>query len=105
MAFTYADLLAIPEELTHEIFGGELIVNVSRTPRHQIIVGRIGFALHDFVEANHLGIVFCAPVDVVFSDLWVFKPDILFIQRSRRSIMTKANISGAPDLTVEVLSD
>ena len=49
--------------------------------------------------------MFCVPVDVVFSDLWVFKPDILFIQRSRQAIMSERNIGGAPDLVIEVLSD
>jgi len=66
------------------------------------LVGRLGFQIYDFVEANRLGIVFAVPVDVVFSDRWVFKPDIFFIQQARRSIMTERNISGAPDLVIEV---
>ena len=43
-------------------------------------------------------------MDVVFDDRNVVQPDILFISNSRRDIITEANISGAPDLVIEILS-
>ena len=51
-----------------------------------------------------LGVVVWAPMDVVLSELNVVQPDILFISNERREIITENNISGAPDLVVEILS-
>ena len=46
-----------------------------------------------------------APTDVVFSDLDVVQPDLLFVSRGHASIITEDNIQGAPDLVVEILSE
>ena len=105
MPFTYEDLLLIPEDIRCEIFDGQLIVNQSRWPRHQDVLLNIAVALDRYVHANRLGIIFIGPVDVVFTREWVLTPDILYIQESRKWIMTEKNISGAPDLAIEVLSD
>ena len=103
--FTYDDLLQMPDDGRHyEIIDGELIVNASPIPRHQIIAGRIYTELALYLRASPIGIVFIAPLDVVFTERWVLEPDILYIRNARKSIVTRTNISGAPDLAVEVLS-
>ncbi|HSN88166.1 MAG TPA: Uma2 family endonuclease, partial [Thermoanaerobaculia bacterium] len=45
-----------------------------------------------------------APTDVVLSFHDVAVPDLVFVSRERLSILTEANIQGAPDLIVEILS-
>ena len=45
-----------------------------------------------------------SPVDVVFTQRWVVEPDVVYVSKERSAILTEPNISGAPDLTVEVLS-
>jgi len=45
-----------------------------------------------------------APFDVVFSDLDVVEPDLLYVSRERRHVVTEAHVQGPPDLVVEVLS-
>ena len=51
-----------------------------------------------------MGKVYFAPFDVVLSDTDVVQPDIMFVSREREHIITHANIQGAPDLVVEILS-
>ena len=43
-------------------------------------------------------------MDVVLSDYDVAQPDLLFVSGERADIVTEANIQGAPDLVVEILS-
>jgi len=72
---------------------------------HQSIVLKIGRMLADHVEANALGKVAVAPVDVVLDRdrALVVQPDVLFIATARVSII-RDQVWGAPDLVVEVLS-
>ena len=72
--------------------------------RHQRILRRLARAIDEWVLANQAGEMFYAPYDVVLSNYDVAQPDILFVSTSRASIVTEANIQGAPDLAVEVLS-
>jgi Uma2 family endonuclease len=51
-----------------------------------------------------LGQVFIAPLDVLLSDHVVLQPDLFFVSNERASIVRDANIAGAPDLCIEVLS-
>ena len=60
--------------------------------------------LSNLVDRNRLGEVLIAPFDVVLSQENVVQPDILFVSNERSGIITEANISGAPDLVVEILS-
>ena len=60
--------------------------------------------LEDFVVLHRAGEVFLAPCDVILSNQDVAQPDILFVSNSRSGIVTEANIQGAPDLVVEILS-
>jgi Uma2 family endonuclease len=102
---TYADLLALPEDgKRHELIDGELYVTPSATPRHQLVLGHLHLELAAFVEANELGQVFFAPLDIVLSDFDVVEPDLLFVSRERSERIDKAYVRGAPDLVVEVLS-
>ena len=48
--------------------------------------------------------MFISPFDVVLSRNNVLQPDLLFVSREQQSIITDANIQGAPALVVEVIS-
>jgi Uma2 family endonuclease len=101
---TVADYMATPDDEHYQLLDGELILAPSPTDRHQAIVGNIYFFLRQFVNDAHAGRIRVAPLDVVLAEHDVAQPDILFVSNERRSIITAANIQGAPDLLVEILS-
>jgi Uma2 family endonuclease len=87
-----------------ELIEGEVFMTPSPNTKHQRAVARLLRVLSDFVEENDLGEVFIAAYDIVFSRWTALEPDLLFIRQDRRSIITDANVQGAPDLVIEILS-
>ena len=102
--FTYEDYLNTPEDKRYELLDGELVPIPAPEERHQSISILLGSKLVQFASENSLGRVYHAPFDVVLSDMDVVQPDLLFVSNKRGHIITPANIQGAPDLVVEILS-
>ena len=102
--FTYEDYLNAPEDERYELLAGELVVAPAPGERHQSFSIRLGWKLIQFVDENRLGEVYSAPFDVVLSAWDVVQPDLLFVSNARAGIITDANLQGAPDLVVEILS-
>ena len=102
--YTYEDYCQLPEEVRAEVLDGEILMSPSPFRKHQSVSREIEFRLCQWVETHHLGEVYDAPFDVVLSKHNVVQPDILYISNERRSILTEANVQGAPDLVVEILS-
>jgi Uma2 family endonuclease len=104
--FTYEDLQHIPPDRNrYEIVDGELFVTPSPITLHQRIVTNLSGELRQHVRKHRLGEVFVAPLDVVFSFSTVLEPDVIFVSKSRRRIVGEKNLTGPPDLVVEVLSE
>jgi len=103
--FTYEDYKNLPESETrrYELLEGELIMVPSPNFEHQRISGNLEFILRGFVQEKNLGIVIDAPFDVHLGRD-VIQPDILFISKERSGIITEAEVQGAPDLVIEILS-
>ena len=102
--FTVSDYMTTPEDKGYQLLDGEMVLAPSPTNRHQVILGEFFATLREFVLDGRLGHVWFAPLDVVLSDYDVTQPDLLFVSNSRAGIITEANIQGAPDLVVEILS-
>ena len=102
--FTYEDYLNAPEDKRYELLDGELVTIPVPGERHQSISILLGWKLIQFASENSLGKVYHAPFDVVLSDVDVVQPDLLFVSNERGHIITPANIQGAPDLVIEILS-
>ncbi|MGH8569737.1 MAG: Uma2 family endonuclease [Gammaproteobacteria bacterium] len=107
--FSYEDYKSLPEsmEKRYELLDGDLLMVPAPTTSHQFVSRNLEFILHNFARTHALGSVLYSPVDVVFGvgkDREVVQPDILFISRGRVAIIAPAEIQGAPDLVVEVLS-
>jgi Uma2 family endonuclease len=103
---TAAEFLSWPDDGTHqELIGGVHYVTPSPKLVHQELVGRLHLAIGNFLSTRrHLGRVFFARLDVVMSEYDVVEPDLLFVAGDQQSILTEANVQGAPALVVEVLS-
>ncbi len=89
----------------YEAIEGDIHVTPSPSLRHQLISWRLCSALDRFlVKAGH-GLVLSAPFGVEFpATSEGVQPDIFFVSRERREIVTKRGIVGAPDLVIEILS-
>ena len=101
---TYQDYANMDGDERYELHDGELILVASPNMDHQEAVTNLGTSLSVFVKEHDLGKIYFAPTDVLFTDTEVVQPDLLFISNEREHIRTPANIQGAPDLIVEVLS-
>jgi Uma2 family endonuclease len=102
---TYEDLLAMPDDgLRHEIIDGVLYVSPSPNRPHQFTVGKLYQAIANYLDTNPVGEAYLSPFDVVFTRHDVVQPDLIFVTAARLSVLTERNVSGSPDLAVEVLS-
>ncbi len=101
---TYDDFVQFPDDgRRHELIDGEHYVTASPNTKHQAVVLALGSALRAHARAHALGRVFVAPFDVVFTEVDVVEPDLLFVSRARQAdILTAQHVRGAPDLVVEV---
>lgn len=103
--YVYEDLLTMPDDgRRYELLEGDLLVSPSAKPRHQRVVGNV-FALLRALQQSGQGAAYMAPLDVVLDRHHVFEPDVLFIRTARLDIVTERNVSGPPDLVVEVVSE
>ena len=101
---TYEDYAATPEGDRYELIDGELIVAAAPNIPHQSTQSNVDWRVQTFVRNHDLGTVFNAPTDVVLSEHDTVQPDLMFVSKERERIITRANIQGAPDLVVEILS-
>ena len=101
---TYDDFLLFPDDgQRHELIDGEHYVTPSPNPRHQWILGNLYFLIRSWVEQRRPGIVFMAPLDVVFTRFDVVEPDVLYLSNERaRQSLTAANVQGVPELVIEI---
>jgi Uma2 family endonuclease len=102
---TYDDFLKLPDDgMRYEIIDGELYVSPAPSTKHQRVTTRLTSTLDVHTRTNRLGEVFVAPFDVVLANDAIVEPDLVYISRARRHIVTDPNVKGAPDLVIEVIS-
>lgn len=101
---TYTELEQMPDDgRRYELYDGEVRVVPSPTPLHQLLVDRVASELNAY-RRQFGGLVFFAPLDVVFSELNIAQPDIMFFACDRTHLIDlRKPIRVAPDVAVEVL--
>jgi Uma2 family endonuclease len=104
--WTYDELQRLPDDGNrYEIIDGELYVSPSPKRSHQEVLGMLHHLLMSHLDVNPVGKCYMAPFDVIFGELTVVEPDLLFVSNERLAISTEGGLTAAPDLVVEVLSD
>jgi len=102
--FTYDDFLLFPDDgKRHELIDGEHFVTPSPNTSHQRISGRLFLLIGKWLEAHPVGQVFYAPFDIVFTNVDVVEPDLLYMSNARAAeILTTKHVTGAPEIVVEI---
>ena len=103
---TYDDFALFPDDgKRHELIDGEHYVTPSPNTRHQTIAGTLHGLLWTWLQAHPTGRLFHAPYDVVFSDVNVVEPDLLYLSNERAAqVLTPLHARGVPELVVEIAS-
>ena len=103
---TWEDVLRMPDDGNrYEFIGGRLYMTPAPVTRHQRISKRLHWALMEVLERAGHGQVFYAPLLVEFPGTGDrVQPDILFVSNERQTIIGEKQVTGAPDLVVEILS-
>jgi Uma2 family endonuclease len=106
---TYEDYLAADEQYPHlriEYIEGTIVMSPSPVPNHQRVLRNLFQFLDRFVSTRRLGEILWAPLDVELSPKSrIVEPDLIFIVQERiAELVGEKQITGAPDLVVEILS-
>ena len=103
---TYEDFLQFPDDgRRHELIDGEHYVTPSPNTRHQRISGRLHLLIGNWLQEHPVGQLFYAPFDVVFSNIDVVEPDLLYMSNERAAeVLTEKHVRGVPELVIEIAS-
>ena len=104
--YTLEDYYAIPDERRVELIDGEIFDMAAPSLRHQTILGELHLQFRACADAHGENCrVFLSPCDVQLDndDKTMVQPDLFVV--CREFDREKRCFSGAPDLTVEILSD
>jgi len=102
---TVKDYRQLPEGPPYyQLVEGDLYMAPSPDRFHQDILGNLYLIIRNYLGKRHFGSVHLAPSDVQLTDLNVFQPDLYYVSKARRSVLTRQGAHGAPDLVVEILS-
>jgi Uma2 family endonuclease len=104
MKLTYDDFVLFPDDgKRHELIEGEHYVTPSPNIRHQQISRDLVLVIGNWLEEHPVGQLFHAPLDVVFSDVDVVEPDLVYVTNERgREVLTSLHVRGVPELVVEI---
>ena len=100
--FSWNEYKDWPEDERWQIIDGHAYcMTAAPNIRHQKITGNF-YRIIGNILAGKPCVPFIAPTDVVFDDYNIVQPDVLVV--CDKSKITDANIQGAPDLVIEVIS-
>jgi Uma2 family endonuclease len=103
---TYDDFVLFPDDgKRHELIDGEHYVTPSPNTRHQRILARLHLLIGGWLDVHPIGQAFFAPYDVVFTNVDIVEPDLLYFSNERAAqVITPMHARGAPEIVVEIAS-
>jgi Uma2 family endonuclease len=105
IVLTYEDYAALPNDgKRYELHEGELSPMAAPSARHQLIIGNLYVILRAHMHASGRGLLFLSPFDCIMSDITVVQPDLVYVDETRRRLLSERALEGAPTLAIEVLS-
>ena len=100
--FSWNEYKQWPEEERWQLINGQAFcMTAAPNIRHQKVTGNLYRIIANKLSGKSC-VPFIAPTDVVFDDYNIVQPDVLVVCEKGR--ITDANIQGAPDLVMEVIS-
>jgi Uma2 family endonuclease len=103
---TYEQFIELPDDgARYELIEGELVLNPAPVTKHQRVLRKMLTRLDRYFEDHGGGEVFCTPYDVVLSSETILEPDLLVVLSGRASIIREKRAHGAPNITIEILSE
>lgn len=93
-----------PDDRKAELIDGEMIVASPASEPHESLFIFLASVMELFVTERDLGIVRGSRTAMRLSENEVYEPDILFVAKSRLSIVQRTFIDGPADVAVEILS-
>ena len=105
IVLTYEDYAALPDDgKRYELHEGELSVTAAPSTWHQDVLLNLALILGPYVRAHTSGKLFIAPFDCILADITVVQPDLVYVDETRRRLVSSRALEGAPTLAVEILS-
>jgi Uma2 family endonuclease len=102
-AWTYEDLLSLPEDKRYEIIEGELYEMPAPAAAHAVVILNLLQLLGPSVTALR-GWLLAAPLDVFVPGADPVEPDVVVLLPEGEARLVARGVEGPPDLVIEVLS-
>ncbi len=105
-AWSWELFCTLPEDGNrYEVIGGRLVMSPPPKTGHQAVSMQLALQLGHWAKRTGAGKVFAAPLALILPNTASYlEPDLLFVAREHRSIITPDHVQGPPDLVVEILS-
>lgn len=97
-------MLLVGEKQRADLLDGIIYMASPVSWFHAELAGWLLTALTQFVQERDLGFVVGENVAYRLGEEWAPEPDISFIRKSRRHIVEKGHVNGAPDVAIEIVS-